>query len=321
VTEPQIDKLAIAVTFFYVEDRLRYLKRIAEEFPRLTREIVLTIITNRPDETAHAAIADAVGGIGHEVVVPSLLGHPYLLTWTHFLTFRRLIAEDPSITHFLYVEDDILIQPHNIAYWLKGREALRGTSLYPSFLRYEMREGDPLLYSTDLTVTGAFDSLPKVPVGAGYAYVNLSMPYQGTYLCDREQMSEHLEGTSSNPDYGNPAWGIRERATQGLTFHEVPRGFTSRNLVGYKLDAGEIDPDCMVHHLPNNYTNRSRGIFGMTLVRDLILPPGTVAPAKAGKSAAKGQRRRVKKTAGRKKVTPPARRSILRRIARRLFGR
>ncbi len=328
-----IDTLAIAVTFFYVEERLRYLQRVAEEFPRLADRILLTIVSNRGDEAARTAIADAVGGIAHDVVVPTLLGHPYLLTWTHFLPFRRLIAEDETVTHFLYVEDDILIQPHNVAYWLHGREALRTSGLYPSFLRYELKDGEPLPYSSDVMSITSIDDLPQVTIDTGYAYCNLPFPYQGTYLYDRELMREHLDGRSSNPDFGQ--WGIRERAAQGLTFQNVPPGFTSRNLVGYNLDRCEIDPDCLVHHLPNNYVTMPGTELGKTLVRDIIGPPVAaklieppiaaptadeivVAPAAeviATPMAAPPQKKR------KRKKKPPVRRSILRRIARRLFGR
>ncbi len=277
MSEPRrIEKLAIAVSFFYVDERLRYLERIAREFPLLADQIVLTIVTNRDDDEAKTAIASAVGGIAHEVLVPTLLGHPYLLTWTHFVAFRRLIAEDETVTHFLYVEDDILIQPHNVAYWLKGREALRASGHYPSFLRYEIREGEALPYSTDVTQATPIDQLPRVTFDKSYAYFNLPFAYQGMYLYDRPLMDEHLNGKSSNPDTGR--WGIRERATQGLTFHRVPKGFTSRNLVGYDLDKGELDPGCLIHHLPNTYAATPGTRLGKTLVRDIIGPPVTAIP-------------------------------------------
>jgi hypothetical protein len=274
VSNLRIQKLAIAVTVHYVEERLIYLKRIAEQFPHLADQIVVTIVTNRHDDPAKAGIADAMGGIAYELMVPTLLGHPYLLAWTHFLAFRRLIAEDEAVTHFLYVEDDILILPHNIAYWLRGREALRGHGLFPSFLRYEIKDGEALRYSSDVTQVRPLNRLPTVGIDESYAFVNLRFPYQGMYLYDRELMAEHLAGTSSNPDCGR--WGIRERAAQGLTFHNVPKGFKSRNLVGYDLARGEIDPDCMIHHLPNTYVTMPDIALGKTLIRDIVGPPASI---------------------------------------------
>jgi hypothetical protein len=51
------------------------------------------------------------------------------------------------------------------------------------------------------------------------------------YLLDRELAKEHFYGASSNPDSG--VWGIREKAAQGLTFTKVPKGFYSRNFLGF----------------------------------------------------------------------------------------
>jgi hypothetical protein len=88
------------------------------------------------------------------------------------------------------------------------------------------------------------------------------------YLLDRELMIEHLNGPSSIPQ-GTP-WGIREKAAAGLTFVNVPKGCISRNFIGYNFQNKCIDPNSLIHHLPNNYANELNSQFATIKVNELI---------------------------------------------------
>jgi hypothetical protein len=68
-------------------------------------------------------------------------------------------------------------------------------------------------------------------------------------------MELHLNSKSSHPDNGD--WGIREKATRGLSLHAVPRKFFSRNLVGINPKSKSIDPRALIKHLPNNYLEQA----------------------------------------------------------------
>lgn len=235
---------------------------------QLAEEVSVVIITNRDDEADANKIRSVIAGKGFDfrIVVPTLLGHPFLLTWCHFDIFRKRFS-DASFTHFLYLEDDVLITRRNVAYWMRGREALRSNNLIPSFVRYEKKVGDGDLYSTDVTKMVELAYCPQVLLNRSYTYVNFTQPYQGMYLLDRDLMREHL---ADQPVPGSGGWHIRETAAQGITFTNVPAGFYSRNLVGYDMSKNEIDPDCLVQHLPNNYANDSSSEFGKLRIRDLI---------------------------------------------------
>lgn len=113
-------------------------------------------------------------------------------------------------------------------------------------------------------------ALPYLTVSEEYAFINLPNPYQGMYLLDRELMGEFLRSPAVNPDYG--VWNIREKAAQGLTFVAVPKGFYSRNLTGYLRKQGLPDPDCLVRHLPANYTHSPQYVAGKVPVEALCLP-------------------------------------------------
>jgi len=265
----KIEKLVIAVTFYYVEARLKYLSEISRHFSSLAKQVQVCITTNTKDKAHHQNIMASLDQqLQAEIFVPELLGHPYLLTWCHLDIFREKFNQHQGITHFMYLEDDIRIHSGNIAYWLKAREMLRLYGLIPSFLRFELKSGETTPYSSDVTKTIPFRQLPKIRVSDHYYFVNLRKPYQGMYLMDRELMHEHLSGPSCSPDFG--IWNIREKAAQGLTFANIPAGYFSRNLVGYDSSTRQIDPDALIHHTPNNYANNPDSGFGKLPVSELI---------------------------------------------------
>jgi hypothetical protein len=265
-----IRRLAICVTFHYVEQRLVYLRQIASHFASLADEVDVTIVTNTTDaDETQRALETLPPQLAQRAIHASPgLGHPYLLPWSHFVVMRRKI-EDPSFTHFLYVEDDLCVTQATVQYWLGARETLRRFGLIPSILRVERKPGETAWYSTDQMERVAIErssrlSGPHERIG----YLNLPNPYQGLYLLDRELMLEHLNGPSCSPDFGR--WHIREKAAQGLTFANIPYGFTSRNVVPFEVATKSVPDYCFVHHLPNNYAMDATSKFGKVPVAALL---------------------------------------------------
>jgi len=266
-----IEKLAIAVTFHYREERIKYLEKISTQFDTLAQVVSVYILTNEADNDKKSNILRCVKQSSNffvEIHTPTYLGHPKLLTWSHFCIFKRLLYTDPSITHFMYLEDDIFVTRTNIEYWMKARRELKSMKVIPSFLRFENKPCSLQLYSTDCTKKYSFYRLPKFKLSEDYYYINLPEPYQGMYLLDRELMTEHLHGPSSIPEY--TPWGISEKAAAGLTFMNVPNGCYSRNFVGYEAKEKRIDPSCLVHHLPNNYSEDLNSPHGKIKIDELV---------------------------------------------------
>jgi hypothetical protein len=267
-------KLAICVTAFYDERRLGYLERASAHFRDLADEVIVFLITNTSDAGERAKLGACIeaGGNCASFCTPTGLGHPYLLPWAHFTVFRRLFDEDASISHFMYLEDDTLVTPEAIEYWMEWHSVLNAVRLIPSFLRVERKHDDDRWYSTDCIQPVRIAQAPKAFLEDRIVFVNLPNPYQGMYLLDRALMSEHLSGPSSSPDFGS--WPIREKAAQGLTFANPPPGFASRNVVPYLPGAGKLDERCFVHHLPNNYANDDSpsNPCGQVLVTEMLVP-------------------------------------------------
>ena len=263
IAAPQLPgKLAICVTFHYVEDRLRYLDMISDHFATLGEDVSVMIVTNSDEaDTLARTLARTRQvlegkGFDFDFLVPTGLGHPFLLTWSHLVDFREKI-KDPSFTHFLYLEDDILVTRRNMEYWMQAREELRRRNFIPSFLRVERKDGCRDWYSTDCKQSFDVLEMPRyrTETNPDRIYVSVPTPYQGMYLMDRELMLEHLSSRSCVPEGGG--WGIREKAARGLTFERVRKGYYSRNLLPFSLAAGKVDDACFIHHTPNNYANQT----------------------------------------------------------------
>lgn len=264
-----IENLLVAVTFHYDEARLTYLEKVCQQIPSLGFTHKVLIITNVLDQNLKNKIRDRLEFLeNYEVISHPSMGHPYFLTWGHLPIFRHSLLEDSSYSHFMYLEDDIQITSKNICYWLRGRNELRDLGFYPSFVRYEINNLDQLSYSTDITSRLKFKKLPHTHITPDYAYLNSPQPYQGMYLMDREMMTEYFNSAAYSPDFGG--WHIREKATQGLTFLNVPKNYFSRNLIGCSLSQKAIDSGSLIQHLPGNYANDPHSPFGKIPINNLI---------------------------------------------------
>lgn len=266
-------KLAISICCHFKEERLQYLEKMSSQFAKLASEVLVIIVsnTNKPEELSQFDAVLRHKGFEYRFFTPDTLGHPLLLTWAHFPVFKELLA-DESFSHFMYLEDDTLITPVNMSYWMEAREDLRPYGLIPSFLRVENKAHDSTWYSSDCPHPFFVYGLPRVKVSLRLGFINFPELYQGMYLLDRELMIEHLHGQSYNPNFGR--WGIQEKAAQGVTFLNVPKGFTTRNVIPYDLISYQIDERCFIHHLPNNYAQPMDGhkIIKTMPVQKLLSP-------------------------------------------------
>ena len=230
----------------------------------------VTIITNATGAEEQGVILQLgkKHGLTLSTFTPYGMGHPYLLPWSHFPVMREKYA-DASFTHFMYQEDDMLVRRETVAYHLEAREFLRSAGLLPGILRVEQREPGGKWYATDVTDAVTMEGSSIVVDEQGVlGYMNLVTCYQAMYFLDRASMTEHLDGQSSHPDFG--ARTIRERASQGLAFTNVPEGFRFRYVVPVRMATQMIDERCFVHHLPNTYALNPASVAGKRWVGALI---------------------------------------------------
>jgi hypothetical protein len=261
--------LCVVITFHYNPERLKYLEKVTSHLDSLANQVKVFIVTNQCEDKYLGRIKNSIKAQNFQIVSAGDLLHRYYLTWQHLEIFRTEYLNDLSISHFMYLEDDIQIKHNNILYWLRAREDLREFGLIPSFLLYEVSRNQLDQRSNSVSKPMIIKNIPKIKISETYCYLNMSNPYQAMYLLDRELIKEHL---FDNPlEKRETIWGIRETAASGLTFVNIPNGFSSRVVVGFDYDSFKIDSDALIHHLPNNYVNRPLNEYGKIKIEDIVL--------------------------------------------------
>jgi hypothetical protein len=264
-----INSLVVCITFHFSFDRLKYLEEVTSSLDSLANNVKLIIITNTDDNSNLEVIRKFTKTRLFTISISSNLEHPFLLTQEHIKILRDQYKMHENISHFMYLEDDIFITRNNINYWLSAREDLKQFGLIPSFLRYEIPEGELELRSTDIPRTQSLKSLPKIKFSTQYWYINMKYPYQGMYLLDRELAQQYLFD-DYRLDKRSEKWGVRERSASGLTFINIPKNFTSRNLGGFCINMFSVDPNALIHHIPNNYSNNPDTVYGKLEIKKMI---------------------------------------------------
>ncbi len=160
----------------------------------------------------------------HIAVIEPRLRWPYrrgvYLTWKHKRVLRRAVA-NKSITHFLYLEDDVALSNENVSYWLAARSALAQHGLVPGFAIYEQLEDEKFLVSPTKKRANSQICESIYIEGIGSAALHLShFPYQPMYIMDRTLMVEHITCSSQRSPLRSrvSGWGIAPRAAAGTIF-------------------------------------------------------------------------------------------------------
>lgn len=258
-------KLAAIIAFFYNEKKLSILFKVCESLVEISDKSEIYILTNSISSYQEEKIKKGISKKVKIIIIDEIV-HNRLLPWYHLNLMKKLYNNE-EITHFLYLEDDIMINKFNLNYWINSRKILKKFNLIPAFTRTEINENDNELYAVDFTKENDIKKLPKIKVNRNYEFINHKFPYQGMYLYDRELMQEHLQGPTSNPDCGHGAFDtnfldqrminldLMAKANIGLTYINIPSGYFNRMVTLYNNEKKEIDVSCRIKHLSNKYTN------------------------------------------------------------------
>ena len=272
-------KIVAAISFFFDKNKIHNLKKVCNSLIEISKDVEINIFTNHISEDQKKALTENFKE-NVEIIVIDNIVHNRLLPWYHLNLMKSLFKRE-DITHFIYLEDDILIDKNNFNYWVNSRKILKKYNLIPGFVRTEVNELNNQLYAIDFVKKNYYQNLPKITVNNYYSFVNHNYPYQGMYLYDRELMNEHLSGPSSNPDCGHGAYDtnyinpkminldLMAKANIGLTYLNVPEGFFNRMVTLYNKSEKEIDKNCQIKHLSNKYSN-TKSWFGNIKVKDSI---------------------------------------------------
>src|SRR5262249_33229714 len=280
-SNPAICEVLALITHHYVPDRRQWLEEVLQELPNLgARRTHALILTNTADSDSltrirNIALPHIKANFSTEVLTAPPLVHPHYLPWAQKpLIVERFLRNDSAFTHIVSLEDDVPFGREGFAYWLQYRPLLAAHGLIPSFMRTEMRPGDPVTYATDATAVNSMGSRQFVRVGA-FTFVALDNPYSSVFVLDRVLAREYAASKSFHMDASNSisSWGTIERAVMGLCWERPPRGFLARWVVPVDEATMSVAPCCHVRHLPGNYANNPASPHGK-------LPVDTVLAAR-----------------------------------------
>tara|TARA_B100001029_G_C15057775_1_gene455797 strand:+ start:2225 stop:3211 length:987 start_codon:yes stop_codon:yes gene_type:complete len=273
-------KMVAVISFFFDRKKIKNLNKICFNLNKISKSTKIYIITNNISSKDFQKIKKIIKIKTNIIIIKQPL-HNRLLPWYHYEIMRKAFKQK-NITHFMYLEDDMLLDKKNFNYWINSRKYLKKINLIPGFLRTEKYKGNKDPYAVDFTKKNKLNSIPNIKVNENLIFINTKYPYQGMYLYDRELMKEHLNGPSSNPDCGHGAFNsnlldkrminldLIAKSNIGLTYMNVPQGFFSRIVIPYNLNKNQIDSICQINHLSNKYIKK-KSWFGNIKVKDAII--------------------------------------------------
>ena len=149
-------KIAVHITFFFVEKRFKYLKKVVDNLFQIAAFIDIYIYTNKKFDVFKnfknvkiLVYPYTKGGIKFHHTFIKLgmkkMVHPFYLTWEN----RKIIENEINNYDIqVYLEDDIKFTQANLNYWLKYNKTVTKEGYNLGFLRVEHDGEDRFL--TDL---------------------------------------------------------------------------------------------------------------------------------------------------------------------------
>ena len=271
--------IAATITFFFDDNKILNLAKACKSLSGISDKCEIHILTNNISSKQADKIKEEIKLDINLIVINDLI-HDRLLPWYHLNVMKKLYSNE-DITHFIYLEDDILLNKSNFNYWINSRKILKEVGLIPGFVRTEHNELDNQVYAIDFVKKSKLSLLPKFEINENHCFINNEFPYQGMYLYDRDLMKEHLFGPSSNPDCGHGAYNtdyiderminldLMAKANIGLTYLNVPQGFLNRIVIPLNVKNQKIDSTCEIQHLSNKYANTTSS-FGNIKIEEAI---------------------------------------------------
>jgi hypothetical protein len=266
-----------AVTFHFDSARLGFLAEVMRSlsaFPVAAMDLVVVTNTVREQDltSLRGLCGDMPSGKSASIRSYGELDHPHYLTWCHEELIADEFVKGNRYSHFIYLEDDILLNFANFCYFVEFREILRPFGLLPAFLRTE--------YSANLGTLVASDAFwpVYVPVQSHICLndtvlVNMPNPYNPCFILDLELAEEYVRSRSFDRDASQAVcrWGVRERAALGLCLENVPPPFQTRYLVPVSRRTGKLPEFARISHLPDNYANDPHSSLGKVRVDELFV--------------------------------------------------
>ena len=264
--------MEIVICFFFRKERIKNLKKIINKIKLFNFKTNISIVTNNISKKDLSIIKKRIKNV--KILVIKDIPEQNLLPWYCFDHLKRKYI-NKKISHFLYLEDDILINEMNIHYWLSFREILKKYKLIPGFIRYEKKNNK--FYAVDYLSQITLKNTPKFYFRYKQSGVfNTKFPYHAASLLDRNLMKEYSNNKQVNIDYGfhnkflKLSYPIKELANIIIGFVNVPKYLYNRFFLPF-YEVKKIPEYCLIQHLDNKYSKLQNRKFGKYEINKLII--------------------------------------------------
>lgn len=227
-------KIAIVICFYFSQRKIKTLKTNILNISKynFTKNVVIITnnISNENQKKIHKILKDKIKN--YSIVIVKNLPDNNFLPW-HSINVMKEKIKDKSYTHFMFLEDDIIVSSKNISYWLHFRKILKRYNLIPNFLRCEKFRGK--YYSVDNPKVILKNKMPTIfSETMNYGFINSKYPYSGMYLMDRDLLKSFLKSDASKIDFSftnrvmRSLYPIKELVNISYAYLTVPRGYHNR---------------------------------------------------------------------------------------------
>lgn len=244
------------ITFYYIEERIEYIKKIISECDKYFHNTDIFIHSNKYFNSNFKYNNGKIKIIVHDLTNI----HPYKLTWCCRDLMKKQ-KDDYNV--FIYGEDDILIYAETLYYWFQYHHHLNEHKYNLGFLRIEYKTIDDIV-STDLKSSFTQENIIKLN-GKNYI-LNTKNPYCGFWIYSQKLFKEFVNSKYYNLE-NIKGYEIRESSAIGL--HGKYTSFFKGTLLPLN-GLNQINNQCYVHHIPNNYLKNKKSKFGKLLISNLI---------------------------------------------------
>jgi len=222
------------ISFYFSEDRIKYINNIIEETNKYDYKTDIFIHTNIDLQNIFNEYTN--GNI--TIIYHDLTNiHPFYLTWK----CRELLQQQRNdYDIFMYIEDDILVPNKAIQYWLKYNKKLIEMNYNLGFVRIEIENN--IEYITD--ICEKFDTIID-----GYC-VNNNKPYCAFWIYNKNEFGKFVD--SKYYDINNiTGYDVRERSAIGL--HGLWTDWYKSTLI--PIVDNKLIESCKIYHMSNNYAS------------------------------------------------------------------
>ena len=241
------------ISFFYLEDRFKYLNQIISETNNYHFTTDIFIHTNV--QFSKSKLPSYNNG-NLTIICHDLTGiNPHYLTWK----CRDLLKKQRhDYDIFMYLEDDILVTRKALEYWFSYNHRLIELNYNLGFVRIEVKDNKEYIHDITNLHGGKLDTFTEID-GKRFC-VNNKNQYCAFWIYNKHEFNRFVD--SKYYDINNIAnYYIREASAIGLHGWETP---------WYKATVipvvnNQLIQDCKVYHLPNNYVNDPNSPFAKVL--------------------------------------------------------